>query len=161
MSDTISLTGLDKADVLAALYNASKPLGMGFMQYDPNPMTHEEAEQLLVQTTRFDYLKGRVMQIDLSKDELNTSGYDRDNGQGAAARAIDELRASGETNSSETQQTHKENTLASARNTKGQLTEPTRTEREGNMVTMHLGLDDVAEPLNEAIDKVVKEHQNK
>ena len=30
----IDLIGLDKAAVLAALYNASRPLGMGFVQYD-------------------------------------------------------------------------------------------------------------------------------
>ena len=40
----ISIEGLDKSKVLAALYNASRPQGMGFMQYDPNPMTEEEAE---------------------------------------------------------------------------------------------------------------------
>ena len=28
------------------------------------------------------------MKIDLSRDELNPSSYDRDNGQGAALRAI-------------------------------------------------------------------------
>ena len=30
MTEKISLVGLDKAEVLAALYNASRPLGMGF-----------------------------------------------------------------------------------------------------------------------------------
>ena len=42
----ISLVGLDKAKILAALYNASRPLGMGFMQYDPAPMATEEARDL-------------------------------------------------------------------------------------------------------------------
>ena len=42
----IQLSGLNKADVLAALYNASKPQGMGFLQYDPKPMTRAEAEGL-------------------------------------------------------------------------------------------------------------------
>ena len=88
---TIALTGLDKAAVLAALYNASKPQGMGFLHYDPKPMTREEAAVLLEQTAYFDYLKGRVMKVDLSGDELDTWGYDRDNGQGAAERAIAEL----------------------------------------------------------------------
>jgi len=40
----------------------------------------------------FDYLKGRVLKVDISGDELETQGYDRDNGQGAAARAIDAVR---------------------------------------------------------------------
>ena len=72
--------------MLAALYNASKPQGMGFVHYDPKPMTRQEAEALLEQGTYFDYLKGRVMKVKLSGDELNEWGYDRDNGQGAAAR---------------------------------------------------------------------------
>lgn len=40
----------------------------------------------------FDYLKGRVMKVDLSKDEIETAMYDRDNGQGAAEIVINELR---------------------------------------------------------------------
>lgn len=31
MSNTVNIEGLNKADVLAALYNASKPMGMGFL----------------------------------------------------------------------------------------------------------------------------------
>ena len=38
MSEKISLVGLSKAAVLAALYNASKPQGMGFLQFNPKPM---------------------------------------------------------------------------------------------------------------------------
>lgn len=63
MSTAISLVGLDKADVLATLYNASRPQGLGFMWYDPQPMTHEEAQAILDQGhTYFDYLKGRVIE---------------------------------------------------------------------------------------------------
>lgn len=43
----INIADLDKAEVLAALYNASKPQGMGFMHYDPAPMGVEEARQHL------------------------------------------------------------------------------------------------------------------
>ena len=81
----IDISRKDKAQVLAALYNASRPIGLGFLQYDPTPMTVEEARELLKQTTYFDYLKGRVMKVDLSGDELETRLYDRDNGDGAAA----------------------------------------------------------------------------
>lgn len=87
----INLIGKNKAKVLAALYNNSQPLGLGFLQYDPTPMTETEAAQLLAQTTYFDYLKGRVMKVDLSGDTLNPWGYDRDNGQGAAERAINSI----------------------------------------------------------------------
>jgi len=85
--NTISLTGLDKADVLAALYNASKPLRAGFIDYDKKPMTREEAQSILdCGDTYFDYLQGRVMKVDLSGDTLNPGGYDRDNGGGVRRR---------------------------------------------------------------------------
>lgn len=88
---TISLKGLNKGKVLAALYNASHPQGMGILHFDPAPMTTEEAESLLKRQTDFDYLKGRVMKVDLTGEELDPWLYDRDNGQGAAKRVIDSL----------------------------------------------------------------------
>lgn len=88
----ISLTGLDKGAVLATLYNNSKPQGMGFLHYDAALMTPEEGNTLLKSQTYFDYLSGRVMKVDLSKDTLDPFLYDRDNGSGAAERAIDRIR---------------------------------------------------------------------
>ena len=87
----ISLKGLDKAEVLAALYNASHAQGMGLLHFDPKPMTKEEAEELLSHNSDFDYLKGRVMKVYLGGDELDPWGYDRDNGQGAAYSVISTL----------------------------------------------------------------------
>lgn len=89
----IDLTGLSKAAVLAALYNNSRPQGMGILHYDPRPMTEGEAQELLDGgQTSFDYLKGRVMKIDLGKDELHPGLYDRDLGEGAAEGIIAKLR---------------------------------------------------------------------
>lgn len=85
---TIDISQMDKGEVLAKLYNASKPLGMGFLQYDPAPMTPEEGAELVAKCPYFDYLKGRVMKLNLDGDTLSTAGYDRDNGEGAAARAL-------------------------------------------------------------------------
>ena len=87
----INISKKNKAEVLAALYNYSHPQGMGFLQYDPNPMTVEEAEELLRTETYFDYVKGRVMKVNLKGDTLDTWGYDRDNGDGAAKIVIDSL----------------------------------------------------------------------
>ena len=84
----IDITGRDKADVLARLYNASHPQGLGILQLDPVPMTTAEASELLKSETYFDYLKGRVMKVDLSGDQLNPRMYDRDNGDGAAVKAL-------------------------------------------------------------------------
>ena len=93
--DKISIAGLDKATVLAALYNASRPLGMGLLNYTPAVMTPEEAAKYLKTTNTFDYLKGRVMKIRFNSTMLDVGLYDRDNGQGAAKAAIDALRTSG------------------------------------------------------------------
>jgi len=84
----IDLTGRDKAEVLAKLYNASQPLGLGLLHYDDKDMTIEEARELLKEQTYFDYLKGRVMKVNLKGDKFSPLAYDRDNGQGAAAAAI-------------------------------------------------------------------------
>lgn len=87
----INIEKKNKAEILAALYNASKPQGLGFLHFDPTPMSTMEAEELLKGQTYFDYLKGRVMKINLEGNELDTWGYDRDNGEGAAQKIIDAL----------------------------------------------------------------------
>ena len=93
----IDTKGLNPGAVLAALYNASKPLGLGMLHYDSNAMTPEEGMKLLAgihKTSRyFDYLRGRVMKVDLEDPAgFDERLYDRDNGPGAAQRAIDALR---------------------------------------------------------------------
>lgn len=85
----IDLSGLEKAAALAALYNSARAQGMGFLHYDPKTMTIEEAQLLLNGgETYFDYLNGRVLKVSLKGDMLNPGLYDRDNGPGAAKRAI-------------------------------------------------------------------------
>lgn len=88
----VNISNKDKAEVLVALYNNSHPHGLGFLQYNPEPMTIEQARELLQQTTCFDYLGGRVMKISLESDTVHTWGYNRDNGDGAAERAISQCR---------------------------------------------------------------------
>lgn len=84
----MDISGKDKAKILAALYNGSKSQGMGFIHFDAEPMTVEQAKELLKDQTYFDYLQGRVMKIDLSQDELRTDLYNRDIGEGAAEKII-------------------------------------------------------------------------
>jgi hypothetical protein len=87
----ISIKGR-KPEVLAALYNASKPLGLGTLHYTPEAMTEQEAEELLNDYTYFDYLKGRVMKCDFKGDDLNPAMYDRDNGKGSAEAVINGIK---------------------------------------------------------------------
>lgn len=91
----VSIDGLDRADVLCALYNASRPLGLGVMHYTPQGMSREEAKALLDERDYFDYLKGRVMKVRLTKGatEIDEWLYDRDNGAGAMDRAVQRLRS--------------------------------------------------------------------
>ena len=67
----ISLQGLDKALVLAALYNAAKPRGLSAAQYKPDhTMTIEEARNILKAQKSFDYFQGRALKVDLSREDL-------------------------------------------------------------------------------------------
>jgi hypothetical protein len=151
--EKIDIKELNKADVLAVLYNASKPQGMGFMHYDPTPMTREQAQELLdAGYTYFDYLRGRVMKIDLSGDQLNPLGYDMDNGQGAAQRAISALYETEQTNPQAVQNAHVTGTKDSAGVVRDNLHVKTRYEDWA----LHLGLDDVADVLGPKVDGAIK-----
>ncbi len=88
----IDITNINKAKLLAGLYNNSRPQGMGFLHANTNELTIVEAEECLKFTNHFDYINGRVMKIDLSTNELDPALYDRDIGQGAAQRVVDQLR---------------------------------------------------------------------
>lgn len=87
----MDISKYDKADVLRVLYNRAKVQGLGFLHWTPEDMTKVEAEELLQADLYFDYLFGRVMKVDLSRDELDIRLYNRDNGPGAAEEAIEEL----------------------------------------------------------------------
>lgn len=90
----MDISKLDKAEVLAALYNRAQSQGMGFMHYTSEDMTVEQAHALLAemeadgQRLYFDYLKGRVMKVDLAGPDMRTALYNRDNGPDAAENAL-------------------------------------------------------------------------
>lgn len=148
MSDTTIFIGdLDPAEVLSALYNASKPQGMGFLQFDSTPMDVETARALLERNDNFDYLKGRVMKIQIAGDTLDPLGYDRDNGDGAAAQVIDSLRGTKDTNNVLVRSQHASATRASAQLVRDHLDEDLSITKRGNMDVFRLGLGDVADVL--------------
>lgn len=84
----MDISKMDKAEVLATLFNNSRPLGMGMLHYKNRNMNVDEAREILKTQTDFDYLEGRVMKIDLSGNELRTGLYNRDNGENAAEKAL-------------------------------------------------------------------------
>lgn len=109
MTDQVDITGLDKAEVLAALYNRSAPMGLGVLQARSGEMTVVVARQCIDgeddharnfpnvakrgRELDFDYLFGRPLKVNLSGDSFDPWLYDRDNGgSGTAARLVAELR---------------------------------------------------------------------
>ncbi len=99
----MSIAGLLKPAVLAALVNAGHPVGMGSM--DPNAsqiITEAEAAEILNggtfatpytgQPMHVDWLYGRPIHVDLSQDTIKVDQYDNSFGEGAAAAAIAHLR---------------------------------------------------------------------
>lgn len=92
----MNIKGINKAKILAALFNHSHPQGLGIFQaldhgYGKG-MTEEEAQGFLdAGQTYFDYLHGRILKIDLEGDELSTRLYNRDLGEGAAEYALRDI----------------------------------------------------------------------
>lgn len=88
----VDISELGRAEVLAALYNAAKPVGMGFLQVREGEMTVAEAQELLNDGFYyFDYLYGRPLKVDVTGPIVSLRLYDRDQGVGAGARAIQSL----------------------------------------------------------------------
>lgn len=96
MRTKIDIAGIEKATLVAALFNNSKPLGLGFFAAKSNTlMTAKDAQKYLDKGQKyFDYLEGRVMKIDVSGDEVDPWGYDRDNGPGAVNKVVEAIRQS-------------------------------------------------------------------
>lgn len=152
----IDISGLEHAAVLAALYNASKPQGLGFMHYKAESMTMEQAADILKTQTYFDYLHGRVMKIEIAGAEIDPRWYDRDNGNGAAAQAIEQLRHTSSVNSEVTQENHRSRTLHAAADLMIRLGETTETSAENGIAVVTLGLADVADELEPQLDAVIE-----
>ena len=91
-SKMVDIMGLDKAEVLVALWNNSCEVGLSFNP-SGKPLTVREARRIINgRYYNFDYCKGRVIKCNISGDEFDPWRYDRENGAGAAQMAIDELR---------------------------------------------------------------------
>lgn len=93
----VQFDGLTREQVLCALYNASNHKGLGILHYDPMPLKIDEARIVLSKSDHVDYLKGRVIKVELPKDakEFDARLYDRDCGQGAARAALERFKKLG------------------------------------------------------------------
>lgn len=95
----IDIKGLNRAEVLAALYNEASPGGaqrMSWMQWQPGNMTVAEAESHLASILAddwIDYLGGRALKIKFEGDQLEDRLYDREYGDAKAHWVVMKLRA--------------------------------------------------------------------
>ena len=101
MAEEIDISGIDKPSLLAALYNNARPMGMGVL-HARGQMSRKDAvgastrgddSILQKECWEFDYLFGRPLKIDLGGDEAEPWLYDRDWGEGAFKRIVDQVRS--------------------------------------------------------------------
>lgn len=94
--DIIDISNKDRNEVLAALYNASTPVGRGFAQYNPMPWTKEMASMYFEQFCQPDKdgaiaLKdviGRPLNCIFIENLVYVAGYNNDNEWGLAQKVI-------------------------------------------------------------------------
>jgi hypothetical protein len=99
----VDVFGIDLGELVAALHNGTKSVGMGLTHDIGHDMTADEARQLYPDHVRgvnmsFDWFCGRPLKvrIDLSSSKLyNADLYDRDapGGDGACQKAVDLARS--------------------------------------------------------------------
>lgn len=94
-NDVISIAGLSKALLLSELFNKSHQQGMGYIDRSgAGYMTVDQADAIIRERVvngedlYFDYLKGRLLKVDITGDELTTWLYDRENGEGSASEVV-------------------------------------------------------------------------
>jgi len=155
-----SLDGLDKAEVFAALFNKAKPQGLGFLHYNPAPMTAEQAKERFGECSEyFDYVDGRVMKVNLSGTELETGLYNCDNGANAAEDVIATLRDTGDINSEQSQREHARNVQESATFMLEHLFDVTPAKEEGGIKTITLDVGEAADDLGPILDDILDENK--
>lgn len=94
----VSIKGISKAKVLLALFNNSKPQGVGILTFAvfsaEKILTEEMCEEILKKTTDFDYLIGKPLKVNFLSDEsFDARLYDSNNGgEGTAQRVIDSIK---------------------------------------------------------------------
>ncbi|WP_327416403.1 hypothetical protein [Streptomyces sp. NBC_01233] len=119
---TIDITGLEPAAVVAALYNHAQPVGLGMAaEGSDRQLNVDEARRLLDEVPTIsvrqappsdlpyadafgnlfiNYLQGRPMYVSITGSELDTGRYDRDHGDGAAERIVEDLKQTREATTS-------------------------------------------------------------
>ena len=91
MANKINISGIDRVELLKALWHNSPPAAFfGFNGMPPPEWNQTEAQKAV--KNYVDYYCGRIIKCDLSGDVADTSLYNRDNGDGAFERIVAEMR---------------------------------------------------------------------
>lgn len=93
MHTKINISGIDKAKLLMAFYNAAKQT----KDEEPYfPMTPKVAADLIScmpeHLLRFDVVYGRVLRVDITDDWMYNSSFDTLYGKGSCQRCVDSVR---------------------------------------------------------------------
>lgn len=95
--DVIDISNKDRGEVLAALYNAAIPIGMGFMQYNPIPWTKEMADMYFEVkgevnpddgSIKFRYILGRLTPCVFKDNLVYVGEYNFNTEEGFAQKII-------------------------------------------------------------------------
>ena len=90
----IDISKADKAEVLKRLFNAAtmtSPHPAAKRQAAATPqLTYEEAKAVVAGQLDFDWIAGRSVKVDLRGDSFDEWLYNRDNGEGAAQKALED-----------------------------------------------------------------------
>ena len=120
----IQIGNLSKASILASLYNASSPIGVGFVGAINGPVTMDDvsARDYINQrggNLKFDYVYGRPIKVDLTGDSFDPRLYDcRNGGVGVARHIVEKLRKSNEVSSSYARMIHMTNLMSALYDTR-------------------------------------------
>lgn len=90
----VNIEGLSVVDVLIALWDNSRSQGMSMWGQYSHGLNKEQAEEEIKATEgHLDYVNGRVIKcyLPFGATQFDEWGYDRDNGPGAAQRAVDSI----------------------------------------------------------------------
>lgn len=93
--DVCDITGLDKAEVLRALFRAAKPKGIGCLLYNPeDELTDEVVNWILNECGGWaDYVNGRAIKVNILSHHLCVVNYNEYNGFNRAQEVLAPLMA--------------------------------------------------------------------
>lgn len=91
----VDITGINKVELLRALWNNSTPAAYFTFTNTKPPEWNNERASTAIGSGFIDYFQGRIIKADLSKDQVNPSLYDRDNGRGAFSEIVEFIRSNG------------------------------------------------------------------